>query len=165
MTIDVQAKVVANIGIIRRVQVDFDLDMLYYIPYENVTIAVDGKYVVDGKPVTMTKSERIQWLVDRYEDAMKTEWPEFVTQDTSRDAAVVSEAKRLVHNCGAGWESYDLMVQWSVKAGVRLFIDVSVPNGTEDADSKVYDAAAQAAIDWVQARPFVEKARLTDVAG
>lgn len=158
MITDIEVNTIATIGKLNRIQVDFPIDLIYYVPFENVTVAVSGSYQLDGKTVKQTKDKRLKYLVDQYEDRMKTEWPEFIVRDETRAATIVSETKRQDDCAGEGWEAYDLMVQWPVKAKVRLLLEVTVNGNPADHTDAIYEGAVQAAEAWVSARPFVEPA-------
>lgn len=149
------ATFLATVSHKHRIQVDFPVAHRYQVPMDNTPIKQDGEYVIDGEAITMTKAERIAWLIDQYESGVKADWPEWIEQDTTRDGSVVSEIQRLDHTAGEGWDVYDLVVSWTITATARLTIDVETDLYPEDAANVFQAAAEQAASEWIAARPLI----------
>ena len=138
-----------------RIQVDFPLNHIYRVPHDGLTVKKDGEYVIDGEAITMTKSQRINWLNSRYEDGVKAGWPEFIVRDENRDdITIVSESQRLEHGAGEDWDVFDLVIEWPIVATVRLTIDVDTDLYPQEANDVFQAAADQAAAEWIANRPL-----------
>ena len=145
MTIEYQ--IIGTLSHKYSVDVTFPVEHLYSVTMENVS----------RHKITHPDAEaRFQALVDNYENGVKTEWPEWLVQDETRDDSFSVSSGPRVDPFDEDQEYYALAAQWSISATAKITIqvDTALDPETIDGAAAVQAAADQAVTDWLAERPL-----------
>ena len=136
----------ATVAMRHQLQVDFTVAHRATYPMENWTVHESEN-----------AAAKLDLAASHYENAIKTEWPEWLSQDATRDVAIVSRVETRHNPYEDGWSYWDQTITFTINATVRITTDCETAYelNTPECDAAFQAAADAAMAAWFVGRPLV----------